>query len=127
MRVCRWDDVPIGRALARLVDPEGTGDARAVCVVRDGGRVQALLDRCPHRDVALSGGVVRDGLLTCPGHFWRFSLADGARTDKPDEVATLYPTRVVDGWVECRLPPRPPRPSLREWLLEQARARPPLG
>lgn len=35
----------------------------------------ALLDRCPHRGVALSLGKVWDGCVECPFHGWRF---DGA-------------------------------------------------
>lgn len=87
----------------------------------DDGRYVALLDRCPHRDVALSGGIVSDGLLICPGHFWRFDLTTGERTDLPEQALTLYPTRVVDGWVEARLPVPVPRLPMREWLRQQAR------
>jgi len=39
--------------------------------------VGALLDRCPHRGVALSLGTITDGCLACPFHGWRFG-ADGA-------------------------------------------------
>ena len=82
-----------------------------------------MLDRCPHRDVRVSGGWSSDGLLTCPGHFWRFDLADGHRTDEPGQVLSLYPTRVTDdGWVGARLPEGARPMSMRAWLLEQARA-----
>jgi nitrite reductase/ring-hydroxylating ferredoxin subunit len=36
------------------------------------GKASALLDRCPHRNVPLSGGKVRAGELECPYHGWRF-------------------------------------------------------
>src|SRR5437764_226212 len=40
------------------------------------GRVGALLDRCPHRNVPLSlGQVGRDGTLQCAYHGWRFDTA----------------------------------------------------
>lgn len=40
------------------------------------GAVSALIDRCPHRGVALSlGSVGADGCIECPFHGWRF---DGA-------------------------------------------------
>jgi pimeloyl-ACP methyl ester carboxylesterase/nitrite reductase/ring-hydroxylating ferredoxin subunit len=95
-----------------------------VCVVERGhDDYVALLDRCPHRDVALSGGVIQDGLLVCPGHFWRFDLRTGERTDLPERGATLYPTRVVDGWVEALLPAPAAPQSMREWLLDEARRR----
>lgn len=120
-RVCHVDDVAPGRPVGRLVGDSGQ-DRDRVCVVvlADGGHV-AMLDRCPHRDIALSGGIVKDDELVCPGHFWRFDLGTGRRTDLPEQVATLYPTRVVDGWVEALLPMPTPRLPMREWLLEQAR------
>ncbi len=134
VRLCRaadvGEDAPLGVVLVaaegeEVADLRRVGDRDKVCVARDGDRWVALMDRCPHRDIRLSGGVAGEGLLTCPGHFWRFSLSDGRRTDKPDEVATVYPTRVdADGWVWAQLPPRPPAVSMRAWLLDQARSRP---
>lgn len=41
------------------------------------GKPAALLDRCPHRGVALSLGTVRSGCLECPFHGWQFD-AQGA-------------------------------------------------
>lgn len=39
------------------------------------GRVGALLDRCPHRNVPLSLGRVREGELECRYHGWRFDCS----------------------------------------------------
>lgn len=122
IRVCQVAEVPEGSALAAGL--RGSDESGRVCVVRAPDGVRAMLDRCPHRDVRLSGGVVRDGLLTCPGHFWRFDLTDGHRTDDPGQVLSLYPTRVdEEGWVWARLPAPAPPLSMREWLLQQARQR----
>lgn len=121
-RVCRVEDLLPGRPLGRIVGDSGQ-DRDRVCVVSTyDGEYVAMLDRCPHRDIALSGGIVKDDTLVCPGHFWRFDLHTGARTDAPDRGATVYQTRVVDGWVEALLPPVQARQSMREWLLAQARA-----
>lgn len=120
-RVCRAEELVRDRPIGLVVGDSGQ-DRDRVCVVRTSkGEYVAMLDRCPHRDVALSGGLVKDGVLVCPGHFWCFDLSTGARTDLPDRGATVYPTRVVDGWVEALLPPLEPRQSMREWLLAQAR------
>lgn len=122
-RVCRVDDLRPERPVGRVVGGSGQDRDRVCVVARHDGSYVALLDRCPHRDIALSGGIVRDGTLTCPGHFWRFDLGTGARTDRPDRAATVYATRVVDGWVEALLPPPAPRQSMRKWLLTEARRR----
>ena len=122
-RICRVEQVLPDQPLGRVVGDSGQDRDRVCVVSRGGDEYVALLDRCPHRDIALSGGIVKDGTLVCPGHFWRFELATGARTDLPDRGATVYATRVVDGWVEALLPPAQPRQSMREWLLAQARAK----
>ena len=45
-----------------------------------GGAVGALVDRCPHRGVALSlGKVGDDGCIACPFHGWRFGPDGTAR------------------------------------------------
>lgn len=124
-RVCRVEEVVPGRPLGRVVGDSGQ-DRDRVCVALTGtGEHVAMLDRCPHRDISLSGGIVKDGTLVCPGHFWRFDLSTGARTDRSERAATVYPTRVRDGWVEARLPAPALRLSMREWLLAEAHRRGP--
>lgn len=122
-RVCRVEELLPDRPVGKVVGSSGQDRDRVCVVARDEGDYVALLDRCPHRDIALSGGLVKDGTLICPGHFWRFDLDTGARTDLSDRGATVYPTRVVDGWVEALLPPVERHQSMREWLLSQARSR----
>ena len=64
------DDVPNDKLLQRTVAGE------RVVLFRDAsGQVCALLDRCPHRGVALSLGKLKGGTVECPFHGWRF---DGA-------------------------------------------------
>lgn len=73
------------------------------------GEPVALLDRCPHRNVPLSGGRVVEGQLECPYHGWRFDGGGRCRaipsydgeTDVRARLATVFPTRELDGvvWV----------------------------
>ena len=52
-----------------------------LALFRDGnGEAGAVLDRCPHRNVALSLGAVDDrGLLACSYHGWRFDRSGACR------------------------------------------------
>ena len=72
-----------------------------VVVFRDGsGNPRALLDRCPHRNLALSCGRVTGGDLECGYHGWRFS-GDGTCTAIPGLVALRppeSPTRNVNAY-----------------------------
>ena len=96
-------------------------DERPVCLSLVDGVPVAVRDLCGHRAIALSGGLVRDGVLTCPGHFWRYDLRTGRCLTQTDRLPT-YPCRVVDGWVEVLVPPPPAAQSVREMLLAAARA-----
>lgn len=64
-----------------------------IVVFRDGsGELGALLDRCPHRNVPLSGGEVEAEGLRCPYHGWRFGrdghcLEIPGLVDEPDAIA----------------------------------------
>ena len=61
----------------------GTPSAHTLCgekiaLIRDGGQVYALHDRCPHRGVPLSQGNQQfPGTLSCPYHGWTYDLTDG--------------------------------------------------
>src|SRR5262244_2766048 len=60
-----------------------------IVLVRDGGKIYALHDRCPHRGVPLSAGRREfPGTISCIYHGWTYRLADGqlaaALTDGPD-------------------------------------------
>jgi phenylpropionate dioxygenase-like ring-hydroxylating dioxygenase large terminal subunit len=71
---CLASELGRRRPLARTV--LGT----PLCLFRDGqGRVAAMVDRCPHRNVPLSLGRLRDGLLECRYHGWRFDRSGACR------------------------------------------------
>jgi 2-hydroxymuconate-semialdehyde hydrolase len=96
-------------------------DGQAFCVALADGRPRAVDDQCPHREVALSGGLVSGGVITCPGHFRRFDLRTGRCVGRAWESVRSYECAVIDGWVHVDIGPPPPRQSLRELLLSLAR------
>jgi len=68
-------------------------DGAALVVFRDGAKIHALADRCPHRMVPLSGGRVVRGQIECPYHGWRFDGA-GQCTAIPGHLGDLPKVRV---------------------------------
>ena len=96
-------------------------DGRAFCVALADGQPRAVDDQCPHREVALSGGVVAAGVITCPGHFRRFDLRTGRCVGRPWESVRSHECAVIDGWVHVDVGPAAPRQSLRDLLLSRAR------
>jgi nitrite reductase/ring-hydroxylating ferredoxin subunit len=95
---------------------------RAVLVSWVDGAAYAVSDACPHRATSLVDGVLRDGVVTCPGHLWQFDVRTGARHDTVGEPLDTYPVQVDGDLVEVTLPDEVAPPSLREVLLAHARA-----
>ena len=95
-------------------------EGRGVLVIEVDGTVVAYDDACRHRGSSLVTGLVRDCILTCPAHLWRYDLRTGARHDTLGEGLPRYDVRVVDNRAEIDLPDLPPPMSLREVLLAHA-------
>lgn len=91
-------DIPVGGN--KLV----TVGKKDVAVFNVNGEFFAIDDLCPHMGASLSGGHVEDGCVTCPWHYWRFRLSDGAWADSPRVRTGSYPVHVVDGEVQIELP-----------------------
>ncbi len=107
-----------------------------IVLVRDGGRVYALQDRCPHRGVPLSCGRREfPGMLTCAYHGWTYDLQTGrlevVLTDGPDSPirgkanVRTYPAEERAGliWVYVGAAagdePGAPRPPVEEDVPEE--------
>jgi phenylpropionate dioxygenase-like ring-hydroxylating dioxygenase large terminal subunit len=82
-----------------------------LAIFRDaGGSPRAVLDRCPHRNAALSEGrVADDGCIECPYHGWRFNgdgecravpgLYEGADATATARNVVSHAATEVDGFV----------------------------
>jgi nitrite reductase/ring-hydroxylating ferredoxin subunit/uncharacterized membrane protein len=84
------------------------GGGVEIVVIREGGSVYGLLDRCAHQGGPLHDGRIEDGCVVCPWHSSRYRLSDGAALSGP--TAHPQPTvqaRVRDGKVEVRQASRP--------------------
>ena len=77
-------------------------------------------DACPHNGGRLSEGVLRDGSIMCPWHFYTFDLATGACKTTDRYRVHQHPVVEVDGELYVEVPATPPR-SLAETLRAHAR------
>ncbi|GAB3969776.1 hypothetical protein GCM10029978_041790 [Actinoallomurus acanthiterrae] len=125
-----WSSHVTGKPIAVTVCGE------KIALVRDGGQVHALHDRCPHRGVPLSLGDQQfPGTLSCPYHGWTFRLGDGELcaviTDGPQSRicgkvrVQTYPVaeRLGMVWVYVPLADEEPHPidsQLPEELVDNA-------
>jgi nitrite reductase/ring-hydroxylating ferredoxin subunit len=96
------EDTPVRRMLGEV----------PVVVIRAGGSLHALADRCSHMSGSLSEGDLAISphnpaatCLTCPWHGSAFRIDDGSVARGPATAPQpVFQTRVVAGAIEVRLP-----------------------
>lgn len=97
-RSCEVKDKPIGVTLWH----------QAIALYRDEtGKIHALEDRCPHRQVKLSHGQIVENKIECAYHGWRFNsqgncvevpyLASNQKL--PNCQIRCYPVQELDGFI----------------------------
>ncbi|HZQ33488.1 MAG TPA: non-heme iron oxygenase ferredoxin subunit [Mycobacterium sp.] len=81
------------------VDADGT----PVMLVRHGGGINAIHDRCSHRGCMLSDGKLEGDVITCSCHGSKFDVRDGTLLHGPATVGQpAFDVREADGRVEVR-------------------------
>lgn len=110
----RVDDFPAGEGRTRQVG------GREVAVFNLDGELVALDGRCHHKGGPVGDGHVRDGIVTCPRHWWRYDIRTGCLVGRPEVSLERFPLRVSGGRVLVDVPPAPPEEPWRERLLRLA-------
>ena len=97
--------------------PLGARDGRERWTVEHAGRSYLVLDLgerlvvtdalCPHKQNALAEGVLRDGCLVCPGHWYTFDLVTGACRNAAEVNLPLHPVVEVDGMLYAEVTVEP--------------------
>ena len=64
---------------------------KAICLVRNGGKLHALLDRCPHQGSSFIGGWCEGGDIICPMHRMGFNLTTGRSRSGGMDSAEVFP------------------------------------
>lgn len=77
----------------------GAGGEEIAIFHTSGGKVYALVNRCPHKQGPLSQGIVHGDAVACPLHNWRISLATGEALGEDEGCVPTIPVRVDAGRV----------------------------
>ncbi len=90
-------DLPDGGT--QVVDVEG----QSVLLSRFGDRVTCFANACAHMGLALDGGEIDAGFITCPYHGFRYSLESGECLTAPEVQLQPHAVRVIGDRIEVRL------------------------
>ena len=86
----------------------------------DGDAWHVTEGACPHHGGPLAEGLVRDGVVTCPWHWYSYELATGRCRTAAGYELRRYQVVLVDGRPHARIPPPEPRRSWSQILRAHA-------
>jgi 3-phenylpropionate/trans-cinnamate dioxygenase ferredoxin subunit len=91
IKICKVDDVPVGKALRVKID-----EVPIAIVKTTNGEVKAISDTCSHGEISLSEGFVDDSTIECWAHGAKFDLDTG----KPLSLPAFEPVPVYEVIIE---------------------------
>ena len=113
--------------LVPLEQPEGRAQwafehaGRSYAVFTIGGELHVTDGACPHNGGPLAEGLVRDGFVTCPWHWYSYELVTGRCRTAVDYELRRYPVVLVGGRPHAALPAAVAARSWSEILRAHAR------
>jgi nitrite reductase/ring-hydroxylating ferredoxin subunit len=100
---------------------------RIFAVFADGDELYVTDGACPHNGGPLAEGLVRDGVVTCPWHWYAYELATGRCRTAAGYELRRYPVVEVGGRLHASIPPAGPARSWSQILRAHARQGPDSG
>ena len=83
--------------VSELIEGEGRfidlGEHKLALFLKD-GQVYATSDTCPHAGASLSGGMIEEGFVVCPWHYWSFKLTDGTMASGGRAKIRIYSIQI---------------------------------
>jgi len=100
VKVAKLADLPPGQVM------EATVDGRYFAVCNTGSEITCLDGECACTGGPLSQGTLRDGLVICPWHGWRYDCKTGVCAYDADMRQAMFPVKVEDGeiWIDASQP-----------------------
>ena len=76
---------------------------RPILLVRKGNQIFAVSNYCPHEGCTFEGGTLRDYLIMCPCHGWKFDIRDGKYEENEATTLETYRCIIQNGKVHVEI------------------------
>ena len=70
---------------------------KPILLVRIGPEIFGLSNLCPHMGCSFEGGILRDYLIMCPCHGWKFDVRNGQYTENALTALQTYRCKIENG------------------------------
>lgn len=88
VKVALLHEIPMEKG--KVIQVEG----KEIALFRADGAVYAIDNLCLHEGGPLGHGPVKDGVVTCPWHLWRFDVRTGAMVEAPEMKVDCFAVKV---------------------------------
>ncbi len=76
---------------------------KSILLVKRAGQVYALSNVCPHMGCSMHKGILRENLVMCPCHGWKFDGRTGEHTENDAFSLERYPCKTEEGKIYINL------------------------
>jgi nitrite reductase/ring-hydroxylating ferredoxin subunit len=77
--------------------PTGRWRNKAMAVFQENDNYYVMNFICPHSGGPMSAGTIKDGVVECPWHAWRFHADTGLSLEEDGHDIEVYECKVEDG------------------------------
>ncbi|MDX2226239.1 MAG: Rieske 2Fe-2S domain-containing protein [Verrucomicrobiae bacterium] len=98
IKVSTVEKLPVGKCAGVVVDGTDVG------LFNVDGTICAMENTCPHQGAPLTQGSMKEGVVMCPWHMWRFDVKTGKSLTAPGADMTVYEVKIENGEIFVRLP-----------------------
>jgi len=79
---------------------------KPILLARVNGEIFGLSNRCPHAGCTFESGILKDYIVMCPCHGWKFDVRNGQYTENPLTTLETYRCKIEFGkiFVEVEKP-----------------------
>ena len=76
---------------------------RSILLARYGDQFYGVSNRCPHMGCSLANGELKEYIVTCPCHGWRFDIRNGQYQAAKAIKLMTYECKIQDGKIHIKL------------------------
>jgi nitrite reductase/ring-hydroxylating ferredoxin subunit len=93
------EDKELQENSANIVFPKGL----PVLLIKNAGEIYAISNKCAHMACALAGGTLKDFIIKCPCHDWKFDIRTGEFLDAKEIKIPVYEWKLSEGKIFIKI------------------------
>jgi nitrite reductase/ring-hydroxylating ferredoxin subunit len=103
--ICLITDIALGKSRTLSVS-DRKGTKIEIAVFNIDGKYYAISNTCKHEGGPLGQGILREKIVTCPWHGWKYSVIDGKAPHTGGDSVDSYETKVINEKLYVNLIPK---------------------